>query len=70
MIQWQSLSWLFHIFGWLVIMLWVILAAFTALFAEMQGRALVRGLSGYKLVVFTTVNWCGWEFIRAELFPL
>ncbi len=65
-----SLSWLFHIFGWLVILLWAILAAFTALFAEMQGRALVRGISGYKLVVFTTVNWCGWEFIRAELFPL
>lgn len=65
-----SLSWLFHIFGWLVILLWVILAAFSALFAEMQGRAYLRGLSGCSLLVFSTLNWCGWEFIRAELFPL
>lgn len=65
-----SLSWLYQIFGEMVVVLWVILAAFTALFAEMQGRAFLRGISGWKLVVFTTLNWCGWEFIRAELFPL
>ena len=65
-----SLSWLYHVFGALVIVLWCVLAAFTALFAEMQGRAGLRGVAGWKLAVFTTLNWCGWEFIRAELFPL
>ncbi|MEO5716412.1 MAG: nitrilase-related carbon-nitrogen hydrolase [Luteolibacter sp.] len=65
-----SLSWLFQIFGGVTIMLWCVLAAFTALFAEMQCRAVNRGMVGWKLVVFTALNWCGWEFIRAELFPL
>ena len=65
-----SLSWLYHVFGTMVIVLWCVLAAFTALFAEMQGRAESRGVAGWKLAVFTTLNWCGWEFIRAELFPL
>ncbi len=65
-----SLSWLFHIFGWMTVMLWCLLAAFTALFAEMQCRAVQRGIVGWKLVAFTALNWCGWEFIRAELFPL
>jgi apolipoprotein N-acyltransferase len=65
-----SLSWLYHIFGTLVIVLWCVLAAFTALFAEMQSRASLRGLTGWKFAIFTALNWCGWEFIRAELFPL
>jgi len=65
-----SLSWLFQIFGWVSIMLWCVLAAFTALFAEMQCRAVTRGILGWKLALFTALNWCGWEFIRAELFPL
>jgi apolipoprotein N-acyltransferase len=65
-----GLSWLFQIFGPLVVMLWCVLAAFTALFAEMQSRALRRGIGGWRLILFTAVNWCGWEFIRAELFPL
>ncbi len=65
-----GLSWLYHIFGMLAVVLWTVLAAFTALFAEMQGRAGLRGWHGWKLVAFTAVNWCGWEFIRAELFPL
>ncbi|RYD33916.1 MAG: hypothetical protein EOP87_10135, partial [Verrucomicrobiaceae bacterium] len=46
------------------------LAAFTALFAEMQCRAEKRGLKGWLLTVFTVLNWGAWEFIRAELFPL
>ena len=65
-----SLSWLFQIFGGISLMLWCVLAAFTALFAEMQARAGRRGITGWLLVIFTTLNWCGWEFIRAELFPL
>ncbi len=65
-----SLSWLFELFGWMTVLLWCVLAAFTALFAEMQCRADARGIGGWKLAVFTALNWCGWEFIRAELFPL
>jgi apolipoprotein N-acyltransferase len=65
-----GLSWLYQIFGVLVIPLWFVLAAFTALFADMQGRAAQRGLAGWKFAVFTAVNWSGWEFIRSELFPL
>ena len=65
-----SLSWLLHVFGNLAVVLWGVLAAFTALFAEMQGRAGLRGVSGWKFALFTALNWCGWEFIRAELFPL
>ena len=65
-----SLSWLFQIFGWVAIVLWCVLAAFTALFAEMQSRASRRGLVGWKFGVFTALNWCGWEFVRAELFQL
>ena len=65
-----SLSWLLHVFGGVAVVLWCVLAAFTALFAEMQCRAGLRGVSGWKFVIFTTLNWCGWEFIRAELFPL
>ena len=65
-----GLVWLFQIFGWLVVVLWCVLASFTAMFAHMQGRAFVRGWTGWKWAAFTAVNWCGWEFIRAELFPL
>ena len=65
-----SLSWLYHVFGGMVVILWCVLAAFTALFAEMQSRANLRGVTDWKLAIFTTLNWCGWEFIRAELFPL
>lgn len=65
-----SLSWLYHIFGSTVVILWCVLAAFTALFAEMQSRASRRGVMGWKFAIFTALNWCGWEFIRAELFPL
>ncbi len=65
-----GLSWLFQIFGSLVVLLWCVLAAFTALFAEMQSRAARRGMSGWNLAVFTALNWGAWEFIRAELFPL
>lgn len=65
-----GLSWLYEIFGVLVVVLCCVLAAFTALFAEMQARAARRGWSGWKFAAFTALNWCGWEFIRAELFPL
>jgi apolipoprotein N-acyltransferase len=65
-----GLSWMAHIFGGLVLPLWAVLAAFPALFAEMQSRASQRGITGWRLALFTALNWCGWEFIRAELFPL
>jgi apolipoprotein N-acyltransferase len=65
-----SLSWLFQIFGWISVMLFAVLAVFTALFAEMQSRAASRGIQGWGWVLFTAVNWCGWEFIRAEIFSL
>lgn len=65
-----GLSWLFQIFGSMVVVLWCVLAGFTAMFAEMQSRAVRRGIHGWKLAGFTALNWCGWEFIRAELFPL
>ncbi|MGL4401674.1 MAG: apolipoprotein N-acyltransferase [Luteolibacter sp.] len=65
-----GVSWLFHIFGAMVVVLWCVLAAFTALFAEMQSRAISRSVKGWKFAIFTMLNWCGWEFIRAELFPL
>ncbi len=65
-----GLSWLYHIFGSLVFVMWCVLAAFTALFAEMQSRASRLGLSGWKLAGFTVLNWSAWEFIRAEVFPL
>ena len=65
-----GLSWLLHIFGWIAWWLWIVLAAFGALFAEMQSRASGRGIDGWRFVLFTALNWCGWEFIRAEVFPL
>ncbi len=65
-----SLSWMLQVFGGMAVVLWCVLAAFTAMFAEMQGRAGLRGASGWKFAIFTTLNWYGWEFIRAELFPL
>jgi apolipoprotein N-acyltransferase len=65
-----GVSWLFHIFGTMVVVLWCVLAGFTALFAEMQSRASSRGVTGWQLAIFTALNWSGWEFIRAELFPL
>jgi apolipoprotein N-acyltransferase len=63
-----SLSWLWNLFGGMAIVLWIVLAAFPALFAHMQGLA--RHLTGWKFTVFTALNWVGWEFIRAEIFPL
>ncbi len=65
-----GVSWLFNIFGTMVVVLWCVLAAFTALFAEMQSRASLRGVTGWQLAIFTALNWCAWEFIRSELFPL
>jgi apolipoprotein N-acyltransferase len=65
-----GLSWLYHIFGSLVPVMWCVLAAFTALFAEMQSRASNRGITGWYFAAFTAINWSAWEFIRAELFPL
>lgn len=65
-----GLPWLWLLFGSFAIALWSILAAFTAAFAWMQSRAEDRGVSGGAFALFTVANWCGWEFIRAELFPL
>lgn len=65
-----SLSWLLKIFGNFAVVLWCVLAVFTALFAEMQCRASQRGVAGWRFVAFTAVNWSAWEFIRAELFSL
>lgn len=65
-----SLSWLFYLFGPIAIILCCVLAVFTALFADMQGRAVAKGFSGFRLALFTAANWCAFEFIRAEIFPL
>jgi apolipoprotein N-acyltransferase len=65
-----GLSWLVEIFSVFFPVLCMVLAAFTACFAEMQSRAWRRGLSGGWWVAFTVVNWSALEFIRAELFPL
>ena len=65
-----GLSWLYELFGPLAIVLWFVLAAFPAMFAQFQGLAAAREVSGWKFAVFTTLNWGAWEFIRAELFPL
>jgi len=65
-----GLSWLYELFGPLAIVLWCVLAAFPAMFAHFQGLAAAREVSGWKLAVFTALNWGAWEFIRAELFPL
>lgn len=65
-----GLSWLYEIFGVMVIALWFVLAAFHALFAEMLSRAVTRGMSGWLLAAFAVANWSAWEFIRAEVFPL
>lgn len=65
-----GLSWLMAVFGPAAIVLWMVLAAFPALFVHLQGMAAHAGMSGWKFVIFTAVNWSGWEFIRAELFPL
>lgn len=65
-----GLSWLYELFGPLSVVLWFVLAAFPAMFAQFQGLAAARGLSGWKFAVFTALNWGAWEFIRAELFPL
>lgn len=65
-----GVPWMWLLFGVQAVALWAILAAFTVAFAAMQGRAEARGWSGWKLGAFTLLNWGGWEFIRAELFPL
>ncbi len=65
-----GLSWLYELFGPLAIVLWFVLAFFPAMFAQFQGLAAARGVTGWKLAFFTAVNWGAWEFIRAELFPL
>jgi apolipoprotein N-acyltransferase len=65
-----GLSWLYELFGAAAVLLWCVLAAFPALFAHFQGIAAARGVPGWKLAVFTALNWGAWEFIRAEVFPL
>lgn len=65
-----GLSWIWNIFGNTSFALWTVLAVFTVFFAEMQGRARQRGISGLKFAVFTALNWSAWELIRAEIFPL
>lgn len=65
-----SLSWLWNIFDAMALALWAVLAVFTTAFAHFQGRAHLRGISGWKFAVFTAINWCAWEFVRAEVFPL
>jgi apolipoprotein N-acyltransferase len=65
-----GLSWVWNIFGPLSIVLWAVLAALTAAFAHFQGLAFLRGIRGWKFAAFTAVNWCAWEFVRAEIIPL
>lgn len=66
----MGLSWLFHVFGTLAVLLFAVMAAFPVLFAQLQSRAEARGIAGWRFAVFTALNWSAWEFIRAELFPL
>jgi apolipoprotein N-acyltransferase len=65
-----GLSWIWNIFAQLSVALWAVMAAFPAAFAHFQGRALLRGISGWKFAAFTALNWGAWEFIRAEIFTL
>jgi apolipoprotein N-acyltransferase len=65
-----GLSWLLKIFGPVAFILWCVLAVFTVLFAQIQGSANLRGITGWKLALFTAINWGALEFIRAEIFPL
>jgi len=65
-----GVSWLWNIFNASALSLFAILAFFPALFAWMQGAADARSINGWRFVVFTTLNWSGFEFIRAELFQL
>ena len=65
-----GLQWLLNIFGQGAFILWCVMAVFTVLFAQIQGCASLRGISGWKLALFTAINWSALEFIRAEVFPL
>jgi len=65
-----SLSWLLNLFGPVAIILWCVLALFTAIFAGIQGSLNLRAITGWKLALFTAANWCALEFIRSEIFPL
>lgn len=65
-----GLSWVWNIFAQLSVALWAVMATFPAAFAHFQGRAFLRGISGWKFATFTALNWGAWEFIRAEIFPL
>jgi hypothetical protein len=63
-----GLSWLVQLFGPAALALWTVLAVFPALFAHFQGAAEKKGITRWKFAIFTTLNWCGWEWIRAEVF--
>ena len=65
-----GLSWVLKIFGPVAFILWCVLAVFTVLFAQIQGSANLRGITGWKLALFTAINWSALEFIRAEIFPM
>jgi apolipoprotein N-acyltransferase len=65
-----GLVWMWRIFGVASPLLWVILATFTVAFAHFQGRAVAHGLNGWKLALFSAANWCGFEFLRSEIYPL
>lgn len=66
----SGLSWLINLFGPGAFILWCVLSVFTVLFAAIQAGAQLRGLTGWKLALFTAINWGALEFIRAEIFPL
>ncbi len=65
-----GLSWVLNLFGPIAIALWCVLAIFTVIFAQFQGSAHLRGITGWKLALFTAINWSALEFVRAEIFPL
>jgi apolipoprotein N-acyltransferase len=65
-----GLSWLYGIFAAWAFILWVVLAAFPAMFAHFQGLASNRGVKGWHFAAFTALNWGSWEYIRSELFLL
>ena len=65
-----GLSWVLKLFGPIAFALWCVLTFFTVIFAQIQGGTNLRGITGWKLALFTAANWSALEFIRAEIFPL
>ena len=62
-----GLSWLYGLFGLWAVALWVVLAAFPALFAHLQGLASARGITGGKLAAFRNNSQGGFDALEGPL---